>query len=89
MTSVKSLASTPVTASLNVTSHETLRALVGLASTASIERTVGAVTSRIHPTVLSVELDAPFGLPTASVATPAPITAMTSPLPVMPVTATS
>src|SRR4051794_12667226 len=61
---LKSLESTPVTLSLNVTVNWTLAALVGLAPTRLIDSTVGATAS--HATVLSADVDAVLLLPTGS-----------------------
>src|SRR5207248_3283054 len=79
----------PVTASLNTTVKLIGEALVGSACPAAwLIVTVGAVT-RLNVTVLSVDVDATFGkLETLPVAAPAFTAATTSPLPVMPLTAT-
>ena len=47
-TSWKSLASTPVTGSLNTTFHVTLAALVGVDPPRLIDDTVGGVVSMVH-----------------------------------------
>src|SRR5437870_4682646 len=86
--SAKSLASTPVTLSLNVTVKLTLVAFVGLAAAAALlmEATVGAVTS--HVTVPSVDVDTLLVFPARSETPAAGIVAITVPLVVMPLTAT-
>src|SRR5207244_4367852 len=83
---LKSLKSTPVTLSLNVTVYETLLAFVGLALAVLMDETVGAVTSYV--TVLSVDVDTVLVLPAGSDTTPTAIVAVTVPVPVMPLMAT-
>src|SRR6185295_5287619 len=77
----------PVTGSLKTTVKLIGLVFVGSGWAAAwLIVTLGAALSQV--TVLSVEVDAAFALPAASVATPAPIEAMTVPGVVIPVTAT-
>src|SRR4051812_35969915 len=78
----KSLASTPLTLSLNTTVKVRLAALVGVAPSV-IDVTVGVVESQV--TLLSVDVDAVLVLPARSETAPGAIDAVPVPFVVMPV----
>ncbi len=81
---MKSVASTPVTSSLKITSQLTLGAFVGLGSARPMAVTSGVAGLKV--TVLSVLVEAWLMLPELSCAAPAATVAMTVPGPVMPLT---
>src|SRR5438874_1808481 len=82
--SAKSVGSTPVTLSLNVTVQLTLAVFVGVAFVRLMDVTVGPLTSQV--TVLSVDVEAVLVLAAGSETSPAATEADTVPV-VIPVTA--